>query len=523
MPYCIYLRKSRADIEAEQHGEGETLARHEKLLTDLACRLQLCVTNIYREIVSGETIAARPVMQQLLREVEFGKWEGVLVVEVERLARGDTMDQGQVAKSFKLYNTKIVTPSKTYDPGNEFDEEYFEFGLFMSRREYKTINRRLQRGRLASVKEGKIIYSTAPYGYRKVKISNDKGYTLEIIPSEATVVKMIYDLYANGIQTPDGSYSKMGVSLICKQLDSLGIKPKHKDTWAISSIRDILKNPIYIGKVRWQWKKETKWIDNGILKKSRTKSSQYMIFDGIHQAIIDESTFQTVQNLIEKNRKTTVTATKLRNPLTGLVYCKKCGQMMTRMCKNSRNPYDTLKCPNTYCNNVSSPLYLVEKELLQSLADWVQNFRFQWKLNVIKDWSEEISIIELSISASQEELQSLKSQYNKTFEFLEKGVYSTEVFMQRNTFLNEQIGEMQNKLNELSDQLKKAQKRSKASAEIIPKIETILDVYPTLNVTQKNSFLKDVLEKVIYVKYEKNTRNKRDIANFVLEIFPYIH
>ena len=47
-----------------------------------------------------------------------------------------------------------MTPSKTYDPENEFDEEYFEFGLFMSRREYKTINRRLQRGRAASIKEG---------------------------------------------------------------------------------------------------------------------------------------------------------------------------------------------------------------------------------------------------------------------------------------------------------------------------------------------------------------------------------
>lgn len=102
------------------------------------------MTHIYEEVVSGDTIAARPQMQQLLADVDEGLWEGVLVMEVERLARGDTIDQGIVAQAFKVTDTKIITPLKSYDPNNEFDEEYFEFGLFMARREYKVINRRLR-------------------------------------------------------------------------------------------------------------------------------------------------------------------------------------------------------------------------------------------------------------------------------------------------------------------------------------------------------------------------------------------
>ena len=162
MPYAIYLRKSRVDLEAEAHGEGDTLARHRKTLLALAAAQQLNVTHIYEEVVSGDTIAARPQMQQLLADVDEGLWEGVLVMEVERLARGDTIDQGIVAQAFKVTDTKIITPLKSYDPNNEFDEEYFEFGLFMARREYKVINRRLQRGRLASVKEGKWVGNTPP-------------------------------------------------------------------------------------------------------------------------------------------------------------------------------------------------------------------------------------------------------------------------------------------------------------------------------------------------------------------------
>lgn len=50
--YLIYLRKSRSDLEAEAHGEGETLSRHEHTLLELAKRQHLNVTDIYREVVS---------------------------------------------------------------------------------------------------------------------------------------------------------------------------------------------------------------------------------------------------------------------------------------------------------------------------------------------------------------------------------------------------------------------------------------------------------------------------------------
>ena len=79
MPYAIYLKKSREDREAEARGEGETLARHRTALMELAKNRLLDIGAIYEEIVSGETIAARPKMQQLLEEVEDGCWDGVLV------------------------------------------------------------------------------------------------------------------------------------------------------------------------------------------------------------------------------------------------------------------------------------------------------------------------------------------------------------------------------------------------------------------------------------------------------------
>lgn len=303
--YSLYLRKSRADLEAEERGEGETLARHEKMLIELARRYGFSIGKIYREIVSGESIEARPVVQELLKDVESGRWKGVLVVEVERLARGDTMDQGRVAKSFKFSNTKIITPIKIYDPNDEFDEEYFEFGLFMSRREYKTINRRLQRGRVSSVKEGKYVGSVAPFGYDRVKLVKDKGYTLAK-NDEAPVVEKMFQLYA---------YNEIAINEVVRRLNSAGYKPRKAKEWTISAVKDILSNPIYIGKIRWDSRKTVKEYRNGKIVNTRPRNENYTLCDGLHEPIIDMETWNIVQEKRSKHTPAVIHNKVVQNPL----------------------------------------------------------------------------------------------------------------------------------------------------------------------------------------------------------------
>ena len=82
----MYLRKSRKDDEYSVASNEDVLARHELLLRDTAKRNKIIVSEIYREVRSGDSISARPMMQQLLSELADGRWDGVLVVEIERLA-----------------------------------------------------------------------------------------------------------------------------------------------------------------------------------------------------------------------------------------------------------------------------------------------------------------------------------------------------------------------------------------------------------------------------------------------------
>ena len=109
MAYALYLRKSRAD---EELGHENTLARHEEMLRDLADRNNIYVdeAHIYREIVSGESIEARPQMQRLLKAVEAGMYTGVLCIELERLSRGNGADQAKRSIKNPATGTPTIKP-----------------------------------------------------------------------------------------------------------------------------------------------------------------------------------------------------------------------------------------------------------------------------------------------------------------------------------------------------------------------------------------------------------------------------
>lgn len=506
--YAIYLRKSREDIEVEKYGEGETLARHEKILTTLASSRNLPISKIYREVVSGETISERKEMQKLLRDVENEKWTGILVVEVERLARGDTSDQGIVAKAFKYSHTKIITPIKTYDPDNEFDEEYFEFGLFMSRREYKTINRRLQRGRELSAQEGKFVGNIAPFGYDRVKLKDAKGYTLSLNQDEAPIVKEIFRLYYLENTT---------INSVTKHLNNLNLKPRIANEWSISSVKDILSNPTYIGKIVWNRRKQNKKTKNGHLIISRPRNQDYLIYDGLHEPIIDNKTWELVQEKRKQNTPKVKHNNIIQNPLVGLVFCEKCGKPMQRRPYTKADKPSSLICPNPKCDNISSKLYIVENKIIEALKIWFKNYKVNYdiKSNFNTDNNK---IIEQSILATKKELAKENAKLDNVYSFLENGLYNKDEFITRSKAIKDNIQNLKIKLEEYKSLLQSNKNFPKETMK--PKLENIIDLYDNLETAEdKNIFLKSIISKITYLKIEKAIKKSSNSTNFELHIY----
>lgn len=491
MANAIYLRKSRQDDEAETMGI-DTLERHEKTLLGLAKKQNLSIIAIYREIVSGETISARPQMQRLLSDIENGKFEGVLVMEVERLARGDTIDQGLVAQAFKYSNTKIITPNKTYNPNNESDEEYFEFGLFMSRREYKTINKRLQAGRICSIKEGKYVGNKPPFGYERVKLKNEKGFKLQIIESQAEIVRTIFKMF-----TKDG----FGTTNIATYLNSIGLQTSQENIWKTQAIVTILRNPVYYGKIKWGARKEVKKVSNGVVVKSRprAKADEVYLFDGMHESIINEETYILAKEKLALTPNRGIrTGETIKNPLVGLVRCGVCGEKMQR--RNYQNrPTDTLLCQNNLCSNVSSDLYRVEDEIIENLKTYLKKYKANFK-NTKSTVADDKKYQTLLIN-QQSELEKTRQQFSKLCDFLEQGIYSKEVFLQRNNILTEKTNSINKQIDDLRSKIQEINTAKNVKIDIIPKITNVLKNYNTdLSAQERNELLKTVVDKIVYVK-----------------------
>ena len=516
MEYAIYLRKSRADAELEAAGGEDTLARHRKTLLDLAAARGLTVTQIYEEVVSGETLAARPEMQKLLAAVDQGAFDGVLVMEVERLARGDTIDQGIVAQSFKYSDTKIITPLKTYDPNNEFDEEYFEFGLFMSRREYKTINRRLQRGRVASVNEGKWAGYMAPYGYRRVKLVGEKGFTLEPVEEQAQWVRRIFSWYTEPTEYPAGKVHRLGQTLIAKRLNELGVPSATGGAWTSSVIHTLLINPVYIGKVRWGERAQKKTVQDGVVKITRPRAQNPIIVEGRHPALVDPEVFRRAQELVAHPSKPGPKQVEIRNPLSGLVVCGCCGHMM------SRRPYqsgqqETLLCAYVDCHGtVASNLRDVEAAVISSLEAYLKDFRAEQAQARPVDTS---SIEDALIALDREDRQ-LRAQEAKAYDLVEQGIYSTETFLSRTRTIAARREKISGQADELRQEMDRLITLQASRTDLIPQLEHVLDVYWTASVAERNELLKSVLEKV---EYRKTRRNRsKDGGDMSLTLFPRI-
>jgi DNA invertase Pin-like site-specific DNA recombinase len=503
--YAMYLRKSRTDLELEALGEGETLARHKAMLEALAAKHNISSSQIviYEELVSGDSIDERPEMQRLLSDVYAGKYKGVLVVEVERLARGNTKDQGEVADAFQFSNTHIITPAKVYDPNNEFDQEYFEFGLFMSRREYKTIKRRLEAGKLQSVKEGNYLLSVPPYGFDILKKSK-KERTLIEKPEESKIIKMIYDWYTE---------DRKPTSWIAKQLNLMGVPSRSGREWARATIKDILFNAHYIGKVSWgkqQTVKEKDPITGKVIKKRKYTGNE-QFYEGKHKGFISEEQFYKVRTIYGTQAPAKLN-TELVNPLSGILRCCDCDRAIGfQQYGDSRIP--RFQHPfGKACkkNSIQQPVVMnaLIEALKKNLADC------EIKMEAKEDNSELLRHTAL-LQTMEAELAKLEGRKRKLMDSweAEDGMYTRDEFIERKQMYNQSIEALKTKIAE-------AKKNAPAPvdySEQITMLHAIMDCINNedIDAKSKNVFLKQFIEKITYDTIDNGVNKKVP----VLEVF----
>ena len=486
-----YLRKSQVDdplLTVE-----EVLAKHEQMLDDWVERNQpdggpIPAENVFREIGSGETISSRPAMKRLLRLIENPKIKAIMVTEPSRLTRGDLEDIGYLVKILRYTNTIVITLGYAFDLNDDRDRDQFEREL-MRGNEYLEYTKKIRlNGRIASVKNGYFIAQTPPYGYRKIAIKEGKRtvHTLEPHPEQAPIVKRIFEMYASGI----------GPTRICDMFEKEHIpSPAGTNVWSPNSFKSILTNVHYLGKVKWNQRPHQKSVEGGVVKVSRPHMDDYLIFDGKHEAIIDQDLWDKVQAITGSHPKNPK-AKNLSNPLAGILYCG-CGKAMTG--RNYYYPDGRIRCsPRVLCGsrricyNASALLSDVTDKIKQVLREVIEDFEIRIQSGEENNYEE----YEAMINRMEKQLAALRQREIQQWEEKMKNNMPEHVFKALNA---PTVAEIQ----DLEQALDKARETVPEPIDYQEKITTFraaLDGLsnPNIPVRELNMLLKACINRITY-------------------------
>ncbi|MCM1297655.1 MAG: recombinase family protein, partial [Muribaculaceae bacterium] len=467
------------------------------------------LVHIYEEIVSGETIIHRPEMLKLLQDVEAQQYDAVLVMDIDRLGRGNMQDQGLILDTFKNSRTKIITPRKIYDLSDEFDEEYSEFEAFMARKELKHITRRMQRGRVASVKEGNYIGTRPPYGY-SIRKDNTGRYLVEN-KEQAEIVRLIFSMYAD-------STANNGSRVIAQHLNNLGIRSYTGKDWSANMIVNIIKNPVYNGKVTW--KKKSYQKSNEPNKRRDTKlnpKEEWIVADGKHKPIVDVEIYKAAVAKMEGRYHLPFKHTNgVANQFAGLLICGHCGKNMIRrpMAKGATR----IICGNRpdLCNCKSARFDDLERKVVEGLEKQLVEYEHQIEqLKKKKPTKRNPSVTEKRLAAIEDELKEVAKQKNNLHDLLERGVYDIDTFLERSQIIADKIAALEKQKNDLKNEVDKENKKAHFIEIMYPRFKTMLELYKgSQSPEEQNNLLRSVVRKIVYYKYphQKNDDFRLEIV-----------
>ena len=480
MDAAEYLRKSRME---EGLDTEEVLAKHRKALAEYAKAHDIHIIETYCEVVSGESLYARPEMLRLLQDVEDGRYDAVLVMDLDRLSRGRMKDQGIILDAFRDSGTLIITPEHTYNLSDDLDDEMAEFKTFLSRREYKIINKRLRRGLKQTIQDGCYVANARP-GCRKVTV--DRQPTLEIYEPEAKFVRMMYDLYLQGY----------GCVSIARHVNALGAKPHRSAEFTRNSVAHILRNPTFAGKIVWDQKTHIRKGAKGNPKHVTIYNPResWTVVNGIHPAIIDQETYDKVQAIMAGRYIPSKRDGTVRSPMAGLVRCTNCGGHMQRLTMKG-GPY--LLCTRPGCC-ASARFELVEHRVLSYLRDTLARLEVERQASVGRD----TSVLDSTLAAIKKELVTAAGQKTRLYELLEIGEYDIPTFRERMAAVKEKIANLERRQRDAERAIQEASMADPSA--LAAKIRAVLDAYDTADAAGRNALLKGIIDTVWYTKAKKS-------------------
>lgn len=447
---AIYCRVSTV----EQAEEGYSVDEQRRRCIEYCEKEGHEVFKVYEDRgISGKNISGRPGLKDLLKDSNDKKFDLVVVWKLNRISRRlidilnivDTLDKNSIAFRSLTESFETETPAGKLQLNIMGAIGEFERG---------TIAENVKMGMIARAREGKWNGGKV-LGYDVVEVPSEgkkrKETKLVINEKEAMTVRRIFELYSEG----------HGYKATVNRVNKEGHKSKRGNAFSTASIKEILKNPVYIGKIRYNLRQD--WNE----KRRKNINPNPILVDGEHEAIIDDETWEKVQIILKDRSKTHNRVYDSEFPLTGLLKCPVCGASMTigrsyhKRKDGTRKVAEYYVCGNwknkgtAVCNSNSIRAEVADEVVTNKIIETVNNELLLKKVinNINKNKSSKLKPKLDEMNVVNKEIDRLSGKKNSSIELFEDGILTKSELAERIKKLNEEIDTLKFRLDELKQDI----------------------------------------------------------------------
>ncbi len=525
----LYERLSNENIEV---GNGEVIVSNEderesgSISTQKLFLRNFCKENnirVYDDYTddgfSGATFD-RPDFNRMIKDIENKKINLIIVKDLSRFGRLSSKISYYLEEFFIEKGVRFIAVTDDIDTGHiETSEEMVQFKAFFNEWFLRDTSRKVRNGKKTRAKEGKVMTTYPTYGYKKDPLDNNHYIIDQDI---APIVRRIFMLARNG-KTPTeiGKILTDERTLVPSEIcgNAHTRKDGIKRGWNRNTVKKILQNVTYLG-----------WVSNGNTKKVNYKSKKTLIMPkedriivkGMHTPIVDEETFNIVQDMIKSRTSTRVKSYDWL--LKGLVCCKECGKKLSLV--PQKHPNKTtfyLRC-NTYASNTQLGLCTPHSNNLEKVTDFVieqiksrcKEFLDEEKYSNLANTSKDKIIknkynVKNEIIILEKKIKDINKKIDKLFEDKYSGLFEEEDF----TRIYARQIETRKDTEERIKQLKAMEEKEDSSVDINKLVKDFVNMKEITRTMLVS--LVDKIEisenKEITIYYKFNILNMRKLEN----------
>ena len=512
---ALYARLSKDD---DLVGDSNSIVHQKEILFKYAKEHGFANCEFYVDDGFSGTNFNRPDFQRMMADAEEGKISTVIVKDMSRFGRDYIMVGYYTEIYFSNLDIRFIAINDNVDSNIQTENDLTPFKNVFNEWYARDTSKKIRAVFKAKGNSGKHLTTNPPFGYKKDPNDKDKW----IIDDEAAAtVRRIFQMYVDGYRISD-----IGHKLTEEKFETpilyymnRGIKTnarsEYPEIWDLMSIKYILSQTAYAGPtVNFQ----TAVKSYKTKKQVNLPRNQWVIFRNTQEAIIDEKTFETVQQM----RKVKRARTKYNEPnmFSGLLYCADCGNHLTiqRVARNRK--MDNFSCA-TYrkkkkglcsCHRILvSDLETIVKEDLQKVCEYVFLHEKEFTDEYLSGSKRETVKFQAKTKAELKRLSERQEEIGKIIRKLYEDNVCGRITDERFDFLAKSYEDEGNDLKTKSQELKNALASSVQDEEKLSKFLKVVKRYTKIEELTPE-ILNSFIEKIYIGETEKyNGRKMQEV------------